>query len=578
MAPHLFIIAVCLVSAWATPHCNGTASMYGAYDDKQLVQLLVKVVDNEFEVTGSTVSSSMSSAKGRLCEKESGVSVNHVANPVQVFAGTNSVELLDVGNRVWRSVEVESCQPEGVAQHGPDIVGYCKLDTTRSPPCVQYFKLYQQNGVWRETSSCSRPLSIYNLTNSVVLRYWSQYGLEIKLYFAEERSNRLHELDLVNQGTMYYDVPDHQGSVMKISRIVPMVASDETFAGLRLELYTDNFPHVVYHKIFSSIEQHFLVNFFWQTETIAFDLYDLRLLVSFSTNLKTMNVMPKNGSEILQYTLPSTLDDPIQCKNMAGPLTHCLICLAGNGLTPILINVLLGTSKAIPIGESPVINFGVLYENLIYLLDTQQVLSLYILDNLTAVHIGDHTIRHGTSLRLFNINSSLSCFDHQSTGSGNSSSSNTIMFVIFLLCIITGIIITAVLVIGILACRAKLKNKKKNFTIKTFVKSSSTNTSSSNSIIPESSETVHMPAEEGNNDEERGTDGIPENQPEEATPNTGGIFARPPFEPIVQLDYPPHRIGIRQPTPNQSGFVEASSTVSAVSCSSRDPSMSVTSD
>ena len=579
----LFIIAALCCQATvsqgrtASPHCNGTANLYGAYDDQQIVQLTVNGTNNE--VTGATIISSTSSGQGGLYTKGNGVTVNHVENRFHFFSGITSVKILDVETKEWISVDVANCQPVGVAQHGPDIIGYCKLNTTRLPLCVQYFRLYQRNGKWTYTSRpglCSYSLSTTSITNSVILQYISQYGFATKLYFAEEGTNRLHEIDLGQQETAYYDVPDHQGNVMKISRIVPTVANsnDGNFVGLRLELVTDNSPGVVYHKEFSSIDRHFLRKFV-QTESIAFDSYDLSYLVSFSMNHKTMNIMFKNGSGILQYTLATTLDNTIQCENMAEPFIHHLICLAGNGFSPILINVLNGTSHVIPIKDSPIVDLGALNRNTVYFLNAQQVLSFYVLDNSTALRVGDYTIRHSTSLRLFNFNSSLSCINHQSTDNSNSSSgTNNVVYIIIFLpmaCVITGAIIITILVMGRHACLVELK--KKSSEINVSVKSLQLINAPSTSTISESPETVHTPKQD-NHDVERAPGNdicIPETPPVQATTNTGGIMAHRPFN-IPELEFPPARIGNQQPTPN-SEFVEAPTMTSAKSCTSinRDP-------
>jgi len=570
MISHLFIVAVFLLSAaQATAQCNGSASMFGAYDDQQLVQILLS---GNGEVVGTTLTSSMSSAQGRLYTKGNDVTINHMENRIHLLPGINSIKILDLETKddQWSSVDVANCQPVGVAQHGPEIVGYCELNTTRSSLCVQYFRLYQRNGEWTDASRsglCSYSLSTTTITNSVISQYLSQYGFSTKLYFAEEGTNRLHEIDLGQQETAYYDVPDHQGNVMKISRIVSMVAIDGTFAGLRLELVADNSPGVVYHRTFSSIEQHFLGDFYL-TETIAFDSYDFSYLVSFSANHKTMNVMLKNGLEVVQHTLTSTLDNPIQCENIAGSLTHYLMCLAGNGLSPVLINVLNGTSNVIPIENSPIISIGALNENTVYFLNTQQVLSFYMLDNLTALHVGDYTIRHNTSLRIFNFNSSLSCVDQQSTSNNNESSitSTVVYIIVFLCCVFTGAIITTILVTGRHVWLEKLKKKSLEF--KAYVKPTQLITTSSTSTISEGPESVHS-LEEYNDVERRASaDDVPETPPEEATNNTGGIMANRPFS-VPELQFPPARIGNQQPsTPNSSEFVEADSMVSAKSCTS----------
>ena len=149
---HLFIIAVFLLSAaQATVQCNGTASMFGAYDDQQLVQIVLK---GNGEVVRLTLTSSMSSDQGRLYAKGNEVTINHMESRTHLFPGINSIKILDVEakDEKWSSVDVANCQPVGVVQHGPDIVGYCELNATGSPLCVQYFKFYQRNGKWIDTS------------------------------------------------------------------------------------------------------------------------------------------------------------------------------------------------------------------------------------------------------------------------------------------------------------------------------------------------------------------------------------------------------------------------------------------
>jgi len=191
---------------------------------------------------------------------------------------------------------------------------------------------------------------------------------------------------------------------LSIYRIVP------TRSGVRIELTNSNTPNVVYHIQFSSVEGRF-VGPVTLTETIAFDPFNYAFLVSFTTNLDKM-VISSNGA-IRQYKLISAIDTPIQCLNMAGPDHYHLMCLAGNGLHPILININTGTSQTILVSNSLIYSFEVLDEVFFYLLNMRQELLLYKLSSSSVLLVGTFTIPPGVNFRPIHYNrGTLNCSDH----------------------------------------------------------------------------------------------------------------------------------------------------------------------
>ena len=340
--------------------------------------------------------------------------------------GLNSVEKLSIDGEnlswktSWKTIPLY-CQPAGVIERSPyEIIGYCELNTTRKPLCVQFFRLQlNKNGEWSDVSTpglCSDILSTTNLSNSVILEYDGQYGFETVLYFGERGTNILQEVHLGKQEAYSYTIPSYQGLVMSIDRIVL------TRSGVRIESTNSNTPNVVYHIQFSLVKGRF-VGPVTRTETIAFDPFNYAFLVSFTLNLDKM-VISSNGT-VRQYKLVSAIDSPIQCLNMAGPDHHYLVCLAGNGLRPILINVNTGISQTLLVSNSPVYSFGVLDKVSFYFLNIQQELLLYEINSSSVLPVGTFTIPPGVNLRPIHYNrGTLNCSDHITADNNQTNNDN----------------------------------------------------------------------------------------------------------------------------------------------------------
>ena len=77
---------------------------------------------------------------------------------------------------------------------------------------------------------------------------------------------------------------------------------------------------------------------------------------------------------------PTLHDKPIQCQNMAtGPKIYYLICLAGNGLHPLIINITTEqiTSRIIPV-NSRIVWVGILAGYVFYLLTEKAEMLFYV--------------------------------------------------------------------------------------------------------------------------------------------------------------------------------------------------------
>jgi len=400
-----FILAKIL----AIPQCSGSLNVYVVYEDTGIKHVALNGVGEVSSVAVGmpyTVSTKLPlSTVSQSHAGENGIAdylINTLIYPAGRL-GLNSLYMFDMGTRQWSDIDTY-CKPIGVAYFYYDVVGFCDL-ISNPTPCVPYFKMQRtRDGQWRNGSSsglCSYGLSTTNLTNPVILTYDSQYAPSVKLYFAEQETGMLHEIHLGQQESRRYIIP-YQG--MNINRIVPAVAKDGSFTGIRIESLS---PNTINHVLFSSTAYRFTQTNV-QTETIAFDSYNLNYLVSFTTSLRTMIVTFRNGTT-RQYPLAVTLDDPVQCENVVGPVNHYLICLAGGGFSPIIIDVTSGTSKAVPVGEFPVAKMEMLSENTFYLLNSHQELSFYIITNSSAVHIGTYTVRSNSNFSLMGFNSNITC-------------------------------------------------------------------------------------------------------------------------------------------------------------------------
>jgi len=411
------ILVLCFHSIDAkNEKCHGTAEVDAVYDHKpfpsRFVRLVILATVEELSTSDYSVTVSASTASS-AAELQPSRNDEH---GVILFYGLNTVERLNFGNEVeepiWKSIEIR-CQPAGVVHRSPyEIVGYCKLNTTQVPPCVQYFRLkLSRDGEWTDDTSaglCSYALSTTNLTNSVIVQFDGPYGYVQILYFGERRTNKFHELKMGAQEVNRYTVPDYHGLVMMIDRIV--LVSNGTFNGVRIEATSDNTPTVIYHRFFSSSEQRF-VGPITITSTAAFDSNDLNYIVSFTSNYDKIVISENDIST--QYKLVSIIDDPIQCHNMAGPDHHYIVCLTGDGFSLIMINVTSGTSQIILHSDSLIYNFGLLDEMSFYLLNMQQELSFYQIGKSSALHVGSYTIPPDANFRLIGYkHGNLTCSDH----------------------------------------------------------------------------------------------------------------------------------------------------------------------
>ena len=405
----LALVGVILATTCANPQCDGTASVTVVYEDTQIRRVVWNGVN---QVSSFAVGTPFTATRLSLeTDKESYAGENGIAGyPANNFwfpAGTrgpNSLYMFGTDTLQWSDIDVY-CKPVGVHAFGYDIVGFCEVNSSPTP-CLPYFKVQLRGGQWTDISGrglCSYSLASTNLTNPVILSYPSQYGYSVELYVAEQETGILHVLDLSNPQSECYNIPRVGDHALKIIRIVPAVAKDGSFAGIRIELSVES-SGSVHHVLFSSGR---FTQTSIQTETIVYDSYNLNYFVSFAANLRTMIVSFRNGTR--QYTLPVTLDDPVRCENLVGPNSHYLVCLADNGLIPLLINIANGTSQTIPIRDSPVTKLGTLNENMFYLVNSHQKLSLYVVNSSSIVHIGTYTVRSNSNFKLMDFTSNISC-------------------------------------------------------------------------------------------------------------------------------------------------------------------------
>lgn len=102
-----------------------------------------------------------------------------------------------------------------------------------------------------------------------------------------------------------------------------------------------------------------------------------------------------------QFLLKTTVDYPIQCQNMATkPNVHYLICLAGDGLHPVIINIATDqvTSEIIPVPVQ-IVRVGILTEDVFYLL-TKNVEMIFYVANSTIANLGRYALRRDTDFMV----------------------------------------------------------------------------------------------------------------------------------------------------------------------------------
>lgn len=459
--------------------CNGSVDFSILYNDGRIV---VVRMDGTYAIrdternTPPTELQRLLFSKAESFAGENGITIRNNKQHIQLVPGGRSgayaVYLFDYKTGVWSNVGVY-CQPLGLVyrRESDEIVGFCAVNTTYGPiTCVPYFKLRIRNNRWMDVSSdgsCSQPLSTANITNPVILQADSDYGVdETRLYFAERGTNRLHEIILSQGESHYYELD----MVYKIDHLIPV--KNASFYGLRVVCRLGN-SLSLYQRWFlwqldSSQQQQtgFVGEFVVTeiTESNAFDSYNLSYLVSFNSNRKAV-IIKEDGHSKYYYTLPYALDEPIQCQNLVGPVTHHLICLARNGLSVLLINI-TNNATVIPVNKSrEVIEIERLTENVFYLLDDQRELSVYLITS-TVMCLGTYTVRPDTNFTIMSASSDISCsitenvnFDNSSTDDFNNLNTDKPHSIFVVVIILLGVTI-AVTTVGIIAVVIIIINNK----------------------------------------------------------------------------------------------------------------------
>ena len=188
-----------------------------------------------------------------------------------------------------------------------------------------------------------------------------------------------------------------------IHHLVPV--NNNSFSGLRI-IHSNGSHSGYYHQYFSS-ESGFIGNPF-HTDYIAFDSSDLSYLVTFA-NLNTLKIIKQDGTS-KQFPLNAILDDPIRCQNMATePNVHYLICLAGNGLPPLIISITNDqvTSRIIPV-NSTIVRVGILTGDVFYLLTEKAEMLFYVMGS-TIVYLGHYTLRQHIDIVVSSATSDIVC-------------------------------------------------------------------------------------------------------------------------------------------------------------------------
>ena len=449
--------------------CNGTVNFPILYQDGVIRNVSVNAV-SAFDVTNTptTVLQRFRFTEHEPFAGENGIEID--GHHVQLIPGGKSggcsVHLFNYTTETWSTIDVY-CPPLGLSYRRDvdEIVGFCAVNTTNSLTCVPYFKLHIQDGQWVDVSrpgSCSQLLSTTNITNPVILQSDSDYEYdETRLYFAEKETNRLHEVSLSAGEATYYETD----ATLKIDHLVPV--SNASFFGLRVVCYHLENSFNFYHKLFlwqldsTQQQQTGFVEESVQTESVAFDSYNLDYLVTFNANRNTVIISKDGRSQYYQH-LP-TLDYPIRCQNLAEPSTHYLICLAGNGYLPLLIN-LTGdavANKSLARDEpKKVIRAGVLARDTFYLLTNQQELSVCLLTS-TVWCLEPYTVRANIDFIITAASSDINCTVHNCTATetqaeniGKSHSTSAVVFILPAIVVII-IIIGSLIVYWIV--RKKLK-------------------------------------------------------------------------------------------------------------------------
>ena len=251
-------------------------------------------------------------------------------------------------------------------------------------------------------TNCPRcSLVNWNNTNpAVILQYHNHFGT--KLYFANKE--KLDQIDLDNLVVDTYYLPEPEGC--NIHHIVP--TPDKSFSGLRV-IFSNGYHSGYYHLLLRNKLYSFTgIPAAVHTDYVAFDSYNLSYLITFA-NLNTLKVIEQDGTS-KQFLLSCPLDDPIQCQNMATePNIHYLICLAGNGLHPLIINITTEqvTSKIIPV-NSQIVRVELLTGDVFYLLIEKAEMLFYVAGS-TIVYLGHYTLRQDINFVISSATTDIVC-------------------------------------------------------------------------------------------------------------------------------------------------------------------------
>lgn len=424
------MVVVCLLITTTTTEalkCSGLIDI-SIVDENAKVHIQVEGIDL---VTANPVGTP-SSAKLPLPTREDYAGQNYVTvdeHHIQLFPagklGLNRLYSFNLTTKTWDSINV-SCPPLGVA-YVPSrdaISGFCAVNT--SVPCVPYFTLALQGGKWTEMQTtpfgyyCIM-LSSINLTDPIILQnYNSEYEANVvMLYFAERGTNKLYEVNLheyqADSGVCY--LPRYRSHSLEIEHLVPAIAGNGSFHGLRIESLIDDFSGIYQTLAYSNGEELIFSDKTINTASVAFNSYNLDYLVTFANN-QTIVIISQEGTA-KQFPLNSALDDPIHCQNMAiGPSTHYLICLAGKGAALLIsINDNVVTSQIIPSGKSSIVSMGWLTNHTFYLLNKQLEMMFFLFDS-GPLLLGDYVVS-STNIRVVGSNGTITCSDVMATAKQN---------------------------------------------------------------------------------------------------------------------------------------------------------------
>lgn len=321
----------------------------------------------------------------------------------------------------WQIINVHCLPLSLIYQELHDrIVGHCAVNRTYTPyiTCVPYFVLGIKNGRWTDMSGpgrCSHPLHTTRLTEPIIIKYSSNYeGETIMLYFAEQRTNRLHAISLSQPEANVYT--DNENDALMIKDIIQAI--NHTFTGLLVTFYLDE-SSSFYYRLFSSIQHDFvgeLIRIGTGTDSAIFNSYWLDYFVTFTGNHHKV-IIYRNGTST-QYPLIATLDYPIHCQNIVEAKYHYLVCLAGGGHSPLLISITVegATNQMIPYNNAEVvIGSGKLAQDIFYLFTAQRQVLVYLLDS-TVTQLETYSFCGNDSFVPTNGFSNLKCNNSRSLG------------------------------------------------------------------------------------------------------------------------------------------------------------------